>query len=133
MAHTKGINHLGLSVKDLKKSTSFFVDVLGWSESGYDGSYPRTAVSDGVARLTLWQTDQSLKITGFNRRTNVGLHHLALEVNSEEKLKEIHVLMKNQPEVNIEFPPEFIGSGPRKHMMCYEPGGIRIEFLWQGQ
>jgi catechol 2,3-dioxygenase-like lactoylglutathione lyase family enzyme len=66
MAHTKGINHLGLSVKDLKKSTSFFVAVLGWSESGYDASYPRTAVSDGVVRLTLWQTDQSLKITGFN-------------------------------------------------------------------
>jgi hypothetical protein len=106
---------------------------LGWSETGYDASYPRTAVSDGVVRLTLWQTDQSIKITEFNRRTNVGLHHLALEVESEVKLNEIHAMMQNQPGVNIAFAPEFVGSGPRKHMICHEPGGIRIEFLWQGE
>ena len=55
MPVTNGINHLGLAVKSLESSKSFFVDILGWEESGYDASYPRTAVSDGVVRLTLWQ------------------------------------------------------------------------------
>jgi hypothetical protein len=32
----------------------------------------------------------------------------------------------------IEFSPELVGKGPRMHMMCYEPGGLRIEFIWPG-
>ena len=132
MSETNGINHLGLSVLDLDKSVSFFVDHLGWEESGRDTSYPRSAVSDGQIRLTLWQVDHSLDIQNFNRRKNVGLHHLALEVISEEKLTELLAKLKSNPEVSIEFEPELVGSGPRKHMMCKEPGGIRIEFIWPG-
>jgi len=37
------------------------------------------------------------------------------------------------PGVQIEFMPELVGQGPRRHMMFYEPGGIRIEFIWDGQ
>jgi catechol 2,3-dioxygenase-like lactoylglutathione lyase family enzyme len=54
MAETQGINHVGLAVLDLEATTVFFTDCLGWSEFGRDDSYPRTAVSDGVVRLTLW-------------------------------------------------------------------------------
>jgi hypothetical protein len=36
------------------------------------------------------------------------------------------------PGVEIEFEPELVGAGPRVHMMCREPGGLRIEFLWPG-
>ena len=132
MAETKGINHLGLSVFDLDKSKAFFIEALGWKESGYDASYPRTAVSDGIVRLTLWQVDRSLNVAPFDRRKNVGLHHLALEVESERKLNDVFEKVRTYPGVSIEFGPELVGSGPRKHMMCNEPGGIRIEFIWQG-
>ena len=132
MAETKGINHLGLAVKNLEDSTRFFTDLLGWEESGYDASYPRTAVSDGVMRLTLWQVDHRLDVEEFNRRKNIGLHHLALEVASEEKLKALYKKVSQWPGVTVEFAPELLGAGPRKHMMCTEPGGIRIEFIWQG-
>src|SRR5262245_35352352 len=83
MPITKGVNHLGLAVLDLEKTAKFFVDGLGWTESGRDPTYPRTAVSDGHVRLTLWQVDQSGPVVRFDRRRNVGLHHLALEVRSE--------------------------------------------------
>lgn len=132
MPETKGINHLGLSVDNLADSRNFFVELLGWTESGYDESYPRTAVSDGVVRLTLWRVDKSLAVEPFNRRKNIGLHHLALEVESEEKLNEIYEKVSEYPGATVEFSPELVGSGPRKHMMCNEPGGIRIEFIWQG-
>ena len=132
MAITTGINHLGLTVRDLKQTTSFFVDLLGWSESGYDQAYPRTSVTDGALRLTLWQADTSLNNEDFDRRKNIGLHHLALEVESEEVLEHIFEKLSQQPEVNIEFQPELVGDGPRKHMMCNEPGGIRVEFIWLG-
>ena len=69
---TQGINHVGLSVLDIDSSALFFVQVLGWVESGRDESYPRTSVSDGHTRLTLWQVDRSLDVQPFNRRRNVG-------------------------------------------------------------
>ena len=131
MPVTRGINHLGLAVHDLNATAAFFVDKLGWQESGRDGSYPRTAVTDGVVRLTLWQVDHSGDVTLFDRRGNVGLHHLALEVESEQVLHELANRLQAGG-VDIEFMPEPVGDGPRKHMMCFEPGGIRIEFIWPG-
>lgn len=130
---TQGINHLGLAVRALADTTSFFVDCLGWEESGRDESYPRTAVSDGTVRLTLWQVDDALAVEAFHRRKNVGLHHVAFTVADEAELDAIALKVAKWPGVTVEFMPELVGDGPRKHMMCYEPGGIRIEFIWQGE
>ena len=55
MAKTTGLNHLGLTVRDLATTTAFFADVLGWDVTARDDSYPRTTVTDGSLRLTLWQ------------------------------------------------------------------------------
>ena len=62
MCDTKGLNHLGLAVINLDQTVAFFVENLGWQESGRDNSYPRSAVSDGEIRLTLWQVDHNLDI-----------------------------------------------------------------------
>jgi len=133
MIQTQGINHLGLAVNDLKASTAFFVNFLGWQESGFDASYPRTAVTDGVVKLTLWQVDATLDVVNFDRRKNVGLHHLALTLPSKEVLMALYEKAKIYVGINIEFAPELLGEGPRMHMMCFEPSGIRIEFIWSGQ
>lgn len=132
MAKTKGINHLGLAVFDLDDSVRFFVDLLGWTEAGRDESYPRSAVSDGVVRLTLWQVDRSARVESFDRRRNIGLHHLALEIETEAELIALAKTLQDTDGVEVEFMPELVGGGPRRHMMCYEPGGIRIEFIWPG-
>lgn len=132
MSITNGINHLGLAVRDLNKTISFFVDGLGWEESGRDDSYPRSAVSDGVIKLTLWQVDHELDVQSFHRRQNIGLHHLALEVSTEAQLNTVYETLVKFDGVDIEFAPEPLSGGPRKHMMCTEPGGIRIEFTWPG-
>ena len=133
MAITQGINHLGLTVRDLATTRAFFTELLGWEESGYDSSYPRTAVSDGHTRLTLWQVQDLENYTAFDRKLNLGLHHLALTVESEEALNEIYQKASEYPGAQIEFAPELVGGGPRKHMMCNEPGGLRIEFIWSGE
>ncbi len=131
MVVTRGLNHLGLTVADLDESVNFFTQLLGWTESGRDPSYPRSAVSDGTVRLTLWQFDKSKPQVCFDRKHNIGLHHLALEVESEQNLQFIAEKL-SQEGITIEFMPELVGDGPRKHMMCYEPGGNRIEFIWPG-
>jgi len=132
MAETLGLNHLGLAVADLGKTTSFFIEVLGWRETARDDSYPRNSITDGTLRLTLWQVDTSAPVAAFDRRRNVGLHHLALEVASEADLLRLADKVAAWPEARVEFAPEFMGSGPRKHMMFTEPGGIRMELVWMG-
>mgnify|MGYP000265315116 CR=1 FL=1 len=130
MAVTTGLNHLGLAVQDLTQTTAFFTDVLGFDEIGRDNNYPRTTVTDGNVRLTLWQTDPAA--IAFDRRSNIGLHHLALTIPSEAALLEIAAKLAKTPGVTIAFMPELVGDGPRKHMMLHEPGGIRIELVWPG-
>jgi catechol 2,3-dioxygenase-like lactoylglutathione lyase family enzyme len=132
MALTQGINHVGLTVKDLAATTAFFIDVLGFTENGFDASYPRTRITDGSVIITLWQVDFSTEVVDFNRRQNIGLHHLALSVESESDLNQIQERIAKYSGCEIEFAPELLSGGPRKHMMFSEPGGIRIEITWNG-
>ncbi len=132
MAETNGLNHLGLAVRDLNQTTDFLVGALGWKELARNESYPRNSVTDGSLRLTLWQVDHARDIVDFDRRANVGLHHLALEVTSEADLNRLAQVIADWPGVRIEFMPELLGNGPRKHMMFAEPGGLRLELIWPG-
>ena len=133
MPKTIGMDHLGLSVRDLDTTTTFFVDVLEWEEIARDDSYPRSTVTDGVLRLTLWQVDQETDVAEFDRRSNIGMHHLALEVENEDVLNALAERIAAHDVAQIEFMPELMGTGPRKHMMFSEPGGIRLELLWNGK
>lgn len=131
MLKTHGLNHLGLTVRDLDKTTAFFAEVLGWEVTARDESYPRTTVTDGSLRLTLWQVQMD-DPAPFDRKTALGLHHLALEVADEATLTDLAQTLSALPDIKVEFMPEPMGQGPRQHMMFAEPGGLRIELLWAG-
>lgn len=128
MKLTDGFNHVGLAVTDLKGSTEFFTQTLGWDKVGGDADYPANFVSDGKMFLTLWRVTEPEKAVPFNRKQNVGLHHLAITVPSFEALEEIHQRAKGVKGVVIEFAPELAYGGPAKHMMLREPSGNRLEF-----
>ena len=85
-ALTIGFNHVGLSVLSLKKSTAFFVDTLGFTLKGQDKEYPASFLTDGEMFLTLWQVKDAKTAVKFDRKNNVGLHHLAFSVASFEEL-----------------------------------------------
>lgn len=127
---TQGLNHLGLTVKDLNASSGFFTKTLGWKKVGGYPDYPSVFVTDGKLFLTLWQTKQDEKVVPFDRKKNVGLHHLALTVASEDILHKLHQKFKTVPGLVIEFAPELNGNGPTIHMMIREPSGNRIEFAY---
>jgi len=124
---TKGAHHIGLTVTKLEESAKFFVNVLGWSQVRIDPSYPAIFVSDGHLMITLWGVKSNTP-SEFDKNENVGLHHLALSVENFDILEEIHNRVADYG-MKIEFSPEFLRDGPAKHMMCYEPSGIRIEFI----
>jgi len=128
---TKGAHHIGLTVSKLEDSAKFFTSLLGWKEVRRRDDYPAIFVSDGQIMLTLWAVKEE-PVADFNKNSNVGLHHLALSVADEESLHRLYQRL-NENDVEIEFSPELLGQGPAKHMMCYEPSGIRIEFTWPGK
>ena len=127
---TNGTHHIGLTVSRLEESAAFFVGLLGWKEVRRNTEYPAIFVSDGNIMVTLWAAKEQPPIE-FNKNKNVGLHHVAFQVGSEAILNSLYENLKDN-KIQIEFGPEVLGTGPAKHMICYEPSGIRIEFTWPG-
>lgn len=126
---TLGVNHIGLAVKDLDASASFFIDTLGWRKAGGIEDYPSVFVTDGNMFLTLWRVTDPATAADFDRKNNVGLHHLAITVESLEALDMLHEKFKTVEGLRIEFAPEYLGNGPTTHMMIREPSGNRLEFI----
>lgn len=128
-ALTTGARHIGLAVPDLEAATRFFCDALGYRQVGEVPAYPACFVSDGTTLLTLWQVEDPATAIPFDRRRNVGLHHLALGVRDAAALGDVHRRIADWPGVGIEFAP-----GPMRprsavhHLIATIPGGIRVEF-----
>ena len=129
---TEGVHHLGLTVPDLARARDFFIDVLHFSQVGELPEYPAIFLSDTKVMLTLWQAADPSTATPFDRRNVIGLHHFALRVADDAALEELHKVLADESGVEIEFPPESLGDGPTRHMMCRIPGGIRLELIAPG-
>lgn len=127
---TQGVHHIGLTVSDLAATTQFFIEAVGFKQVAEKPDYPAIFVSDGTTMITLWQAENPALATPFDRKKNIGLHHMALKLQSSDDLSAMHEKIKNWPGVTVEFAPEQVGSGAAKHMMIYEPSGIRIEFFY---
>ena len=128
---TQGLSHLGLTVSKLDQTTDFFVNTLGWDLAAEKPAYPAKFVTDGNMFITLWQVSNIESAISFDRKNNVGLHHLALSVATRENLDALHERFKNVDDLVIEFGPELNGQGPSIHMMIREPSGNRIEFAYR--
>ena len=127
-ASTNGAHHVGLTVPDLTAAKAFFLDALGFEQVGEVPDYPATFVSDGSIMITLWQAEDPAAATPFDRRRNIGLHHLALRVD-EPALDALCSDLETRDDVAIEFRPEGLGESGIRHMMCRIPGNIRLELI----
>jgi catechol 2,3-dioxygenase-like lactoylglutathione lyase family enzyme len=127
---THGVDHIGLSVRDLVSTRKFFCDCLGWRIIGGRPDYPAVFVSDGHAIVTLWQVESPSRAIAFDRRANVGLHHLALAVVGQADPDAVYQRVSRWPGVISEFGPQVSGAGPKVHFIVREPSGVRIEFAF---
>ena len=131
MPMTRGLHHIGLTVSKLEESAAFFTSILEWKEVKRDPEYPAVFVSDEHVMVTLWK-NRAEPPGEFDRARNVGLQHVAFLVDSEESLARIHERLLKQ-HVELQFPPQTLPSGHGMHMFCFEPSGIRVEFIWPGK
>jgi catechol 2,3-dioxygenase-like lactoylglutathione lyase family enzyme len=126
---TTGAHHIGLTVPDLDAASDFFCQALGFRIAGEVPAYPARFVTDGTTLLTLWQVEDPATAVAFDRRRNVGLHHLALGVADAAALDEVHQRIADWPGVAIEFAPGPMREGSSvHHLIAAIPGGIRVEF-----
>ena len=126
---TRGVHHVGLAVPDLDVAERFFVDALGWRTIGGVPAYPAVFVSDDATMVTLWRVADPTGAVPFDRRANVGLHHLALKVTDRAALASAYERVRAHPGVTIEFAPMPMREGSSTHhFICAMPGGPRLEF-----
>ena len=126
---TQGAHHIGLTVPDLVAARTFFVDALGFSQVGEVPDYPAVFLSDGSIVITLWQAEDPAAAVPFDRRANIGLHHLALRVAGRDELERLARELSGRDDTDIEFESESLGGTDIRHMMCRIPGNIRLELI----
>ncbi|KKC25689.1 VOC family protein [Sphingomonas sp. SRS2] len=126
---TRGVHHIGLTVPDLDQARAFFCGLLGFDEVGGVPAYPAIFVSDGAILITLWRAADPPTARAFDRRANIGLHHLSLAVADDAALDALWARASIYPEVVIDAAPGPIRQGSAtRHFLLFIPGGIRIEF-----
>ena len=128
-AKTRGAHHVGLTVPSLEQARTFFQDALGFEQVGDVPEYPAAFVSDGKVMITLWQAEDPATATPFDRRKNIGLHHLALSVDGQDALEALADELGARDDTEVEFEPEPLGQTGIRHMMCRVPGNIRLELI----
>ena len=128
-ARTQGAHHIGLTVPDLPEASGFFINALGFEQVGEVPDYPAAFVSDGSTMITLWQAEDPASATPFDRRRNLGLHHLALKVGTPNALEDLAKELRARADCDIEFEPEGLGDSGINHMMIRIPGNIRVELI----
>lgn len=126
---TQGVHHVGLTVPNLHEARQFFRDALGFEQVGEVPDYPAAFLTDGSTMITLWQAENPASAVPFDRRKNLGLHHLALRVGGDDALLQLAHELGERADTEIEFEPEALGQSGLRHMMCRIPGSIRLELI----
>jgi len=79
--------------------------------------------------ITLWRAADPTTARAFDRRANIGLHHLSLAVTDDAALELAWDKVSAHPEVVVDVAPCAIRPGSAtRHFLIFIPGGIRIEF-----
>ncbi|MFL5995043.1 MAG: VOC family protein [Streptomyces sp.] len=118
--------HIGLNVTDLDRSLAFYRDVLGFTPlaEGKEEGRRYAFLGDGENLvLTLWQQAEQPYAS-----QHAGLHHLALEADTIEKVREYEEALRAY---GVDFAYEGVvahregaGSGG---IFFHDPDGTRLE------
>jgi catechol 2,3-dioxygenase-like lactoylglutathione lyase family enzyme len=131
----RGIHHVDLAVGDVERSLVFRLGLLGplgWFE---DVRYPTYRGTEEVVYLKDPRSGSMLGLRradgGAHRYYEVGIEHLAFEVDSRDEVEEAHSRCQADG-ARIHFPPEADRDIDGYYaVFVFDPDGMRIEvFCW---
>jgi len=133
---SRGIHHVDLAVADVERSLAFYLDLLGplgWEEKV---RYPTYRGTEEVVYLKDPASGSMLGIRpadgGAHRYYEVGIEHLAFEVDRRDEVDEAHARCQASG-AHVHFPPEWDRDEPGYYaLFVFDPDGIRVEvFHWE--
>jgi catechol 2,3-dioxygenase-like lactoylglutathione lyase family enzyme len=131
----RGIHHVDLAVTDVARSLGFYLSLLGplgWAE---EVRYPTYRGTEEVIYLQDPATGAMLGLRpadgGRHRYYDVGIEHLAFEVDSRDEVDAAHERCLASGE-QVHFPPEEDRDVDDYYaVFVFDPDGMRIEvFCW---
>ena len=131
----KGIHHVDLAVEDVERSLAFYLMLLGplgWAE---EVRYPTYRGTEEVIYLEDRSTGSMLGLRpadgGKHRYYDVGIEHLAFEVDGRSEVEEAHRRCL-EAGAKVHFPPEEDRDVEGYYaLFVFDPDGMRIEvFSW---
>ncbi|WP_306335845.1 VOC family protein [Streptomyces sp. KL118A] len=120
--------HIGLNVTDLDRSLAFYRDVIGFgvlAEGKEEGRRHAFLGQGDRPVLTLWEQADAAYSAG-----RAGLHHLALEVDTIEQVREYETALRAY---GVEFAYDGVvphGEGAASGgIFFHDPDGTRLEIF----
>lgn len=139
MTGVNRIGHVGLAVRDLERSVRFYTDVLGMTLTE-DFVYPAEEVGHGAlvtagAFVRCETTHHCLSLFALKNPPQgevdghpYGLHHIAFEMASPERLLELYRRIRDTGETLVAARVGGPGNQPRFY--ARDPDGNLLEFYW---
>ena len=121
---TRGFHGPVLSVREIGETERFFVDALGFRKTGQEGAYHRFEIGAGGSAKTVTLLHEPDRPSGswiFGAGT---AHHMALEVENDEKLAEQKGIYE---ELGYTDASEIKDRMYFHSVYCRCPGGILVE------
>src|SRR5580704_1104018 len=121
---TRGFHGPVLSVREIAETERFFVDALNFKKTGQEGAYHRFEIGEGGSAKTVTLLHEPNRPSGswiFGAGT---AHHMALEVENDEKLAEQKGLYE---ELGYTDASEIKDRMYFHSVYCRCPGGILVE------
>ena len=113
------VNHVGIYVKNLQESTSFYINTLGMRE----GFVMRDRTGNPAAVYVQVDKYTFLELSQANADRPVGINHIGFQT---ENMNDTIVELRNR---GITVPePTPVGSGA-PHTSINDPNGVRLEML----
>ncbi len=128
---SSGVHHVDLVVSSIERSLPFYRELLG------PLGWPHVAEVEGEREETIWYLWgrestiglRQAQAPGDYHRYRVGLHHLALEVESRDVVDERHRWLVEQG-AEIESEPREYGYLPGYYAVFFhDPDGIKLELV----
>jgi glyoxalase family protein len=120
----RGFHGPVLSVREVDETKRFFIDALGFRETGVEGNYHRLEIGDGGAARTITLLHEPDKKSGSWTFGAGCAHHVALDLPSDKALEEQKGVYE---ELGYTDCSEIKDRNYFHSIYCRCPGGILVE------